>query len=73
MPQISKDRRSRDSSLGKSTDEGTEGSTWKQLPQIKMSNVLRKIGAGDRNRQMQMPNEEEQTAHRKVRMAELSR
>lgn len=44
-----------------------------KLPIIKISKILKKIGAGDRNKVMFVPNEEDQASFRKSKWEELSR
>lgn len=59
MPLISKTRRSHPTSPLKDYDEKNpeERSAWSKLPTLKISKILQKIGAGDRRRQMFVPNE----------------
>lgn len=74
LPLINTDRRSKGSSLGKSMDENNpENSIISKLPTTRMTTVLRKIGAGDRKRQMYVPNEEDQTEFKRRRLEELTR
>jgi hypothetical protein len=64
LPMLSK--RNRVPSLSRTTDENNpENQAWKKLPLLKMTNVLKKIGAGDHSRQMYVPNEEEQAEFKK--------
>lgn len=62
LPYISKsNRRKKASSLGRSVDENNpESHAWDRLPMVKMTTVLRKIGAADKSHQMYIPCEEDQ-------------
>ena len=51
-----KEKPKRGSSLGMSMDENNPESAFQKLPMSKMTTVLRKIGAGDRKKQMFVPN-----------------
>ena len=67
------ERRSRASSLNRSVDENNPESAFQKLPMSKMTMVLRKIGAGDRKKQMFVPNEEDQEEFKRKRLEELTR
>ena len=56
LPLMPNEKRNRWSSLNKSlNDDNPETQACKKLPSLKMTKVLRKIGAGDRSRQMYVP------------------
>lgn len=61
MPLISHNRRSRARSPVEDPEKSPKGkAAWEKLPSLKIGKILRKIGAGDRSRQMYVPNEEDQ-------------
>lgn len=43
------------------------------MPLVRISKILQKIGAGDRSRQMYIPNEEDQASFRRSKWEELNR
>ena len=43
------------------------------LPMLKINQILKKIGARDRNQQMFVPNEEDQASFRKSKLEQLNR
>jgi hypothetical protein len=54
--------------------EGGKGKgPYDKLPLIRIGKILKKIGAGDRNRQMYIPNEEDQASFRKSKWEELNK
>ena len=54
-------------------ERGAEKGPYARLPLIKISGILKKIGAGDRQKQMYIPNEDDQASFRKEKWEELSR
>ena len=57
MPLIPESRINR-SSVNKNIDEEASATkaAWEKLPTLKISKIMQKIGAGDRKRQMYIPN-----------------
>lgn len=74
MPVINKNRSNITSPIKNQEERSPEiRAAWAKLPTVKIGNILRKIGAVDRHRQMFVPNEEDQAEFKKKKWDELRR